>query len=267
MGLSADAYARMLAGLLPQGKLWRLTPPPPSGIVGVTRDGWNLNYYPANASELTALLAAAALPAGNPSSVWNMQEPSGNVADAIGSVTLTSNLTLYQQAVPGLIRKCIRGVDGTAGQKLINSTTAPNPSLRSTLLLAFLDLPAVPPAVRDVMAVANNADVRYNATGKLRLVAGAAADLVNVPGASRRWIALRTNITAGTSTLFTDQEKFVGTYVLPTSATLVVFGGQAAAIAGIGYAYAAQFTDAAAERSDAQVKTLLQTLGAVISWT
>jgi hypothetical protein len=238
-----------------------------TAIPGVTRDSSNLNYYPANAAEWTALMTAAGLATGNPASTWTLQNASGNPADTIGSITLTSTMTLYQQSITGLTRKCIRGVDGTANSRLVNSTTAPNPSLTSTLELAYIDIPVAPAVVRDVAFGAANYDLRYNTNGRLRLVSGASADLVNIAASTKMWVALQANITAGTTKVFTEQEKFSGTYVLPTSATIIAFGGQSTAVAAIGYAYAAQFTGTAAELSDAQVKTLLQTLGAAIPWS
>lgn len=256
----------MLAGLLPPGRLWNLEPPGPTSILGVTRDATNLNYYPANAAEATLFMAAAGLAGLLPSSIWPMQEASGSFVDTISGVNLTSTFTLYQQTMPGATRKCARGVDGTVGSKAINSTTAPNPSLESTLMIAHLDIPVAPAAVRDVMMVASNADLRYNATGKLRLVTSASADLVSVPGASQRWVALQINISDGTSKVFTGQEKFTGAYVLPTSGTIVALGGQTAAIAGIGYSYAMRLRSSAAELTDAEVKILLQTFGETVLW-
>lgn len=263
-GLAVGLRVGVAAGLSED----EITAPTGGGIVGVTRDATNGNYFPANAAEWTLFRAAVALPAGNPTSVWNLQEPSGNPADAIGTVTLIANsITLYQQPMPGATRKCIRGVDGTANSNLRNTTTAANPSLTSCLLLAFVDLPTTPAAIRDVIALATNSDVRYNATGKLRLFAGANADLANAPGASQRWIALRSNLSASSVTVFTDQEKFIGTFVAPTNAAHVALGGDNAAMPAAGFAYACEFTGAAAEMSDAQVKTMLQGLGATIPWS
>lgn len=237
-----------------------------SAIAGVTRDATNRNYFPANASEWAALLAAAGDGAGNPSSCWTWQDASGNPVDQIGSVNLTSTMTIYQSAVPGASRKCIRDVDGTANHRLVNSTTAPNPSLTSTMQLMSLDLPSAPAVVRDICEVAANCDLRLNTNGRLRLVAGASADLVNVCGPGQRWVALQSNLTAGTVKVFTDQEMFTGTFATPTSATLLAFGGQSTAASAAGYAYGAQFTGAAAERTTNQMRALLQTLGATIPW-
>lgn len=235
--------------------------------LAVTRDATNLQYYPANDSEWTTFMAYLGLTTGNPASIWNLQEASGNFADAKGGITLgANNITLYQQTFTGAARKCFRGVDGTANSNARNSTTAPNPSTTSTLLIAHVDLAAAPAAQRDVIALATNADLRMNTNGKLRLVAGANADLVNVAAGAQRWLALQVNLTAATIKVFTDQEVFTGTFVTPTNAAHVALGGDNVAIPGSGWAYAVEFVAGAAELSQAQMKTLLQGFGATIPW-
>jgi len=237
-------------------------------IAGVTFDAGGQKYFPANAAEWTLLMAAAGLATGNPASVWNMQEASGNAADSIGAITLTpTSISLYQQAVPGYSRFSIRGIDGQAAA-MRNLATAPNPSLTSTLVMCFVDFNAIPAGVRDISGVAANALTQFMiTTGKLQLVSGATVQTVNAVGVAVRPVLLRINNTATTAALFTDQEKLSTTYVLPTSGNLVTFGRVAGTIASVGYLYGCEFTGAAAELSDAQVKTLLQTLGWSIPWT
>jgi len=236
------------------------------GLANVTRDAGNGNYYPANASEWSLLLAAAGL-AGVPSSTWNLQEPSGNLADAIGGITLTPvNWSLWRQLVPGAARFCMRGTDNTANAKLMNSSTAPNPALTSTLLLMYLDLPVAPAATRFVAVTGQGCDLRLNNAGKLVLQTTAATAFPTAAGAGPRWVVLACNNTARTTKAYTDQEKVVGTYAQPTSAPFIALGSNNGPVGAIGYAYAAQFTGAAAELSDVQVKRLLQTLGATVLW-
>jgi hypothetical protein len=236
-------------------------------LSGVTRDSASGLYFPSSAAEWTTFLAAIGVASGGPSSLWLLQEASGNAADTIGGITLTANnVTLYQQIVAGVTRKFIRGVDGTANSNLRNATTAANPSTTSALLLAFFDLPAAPAAQRDIMALATNSDVRYNTTGKLRIVAGANADLVGTIGARQAWLALRSNLTATTVTVFTPQEKFVGTWTAPTNAAHVALLGDNAATAAAGVAYACEFTGAAAEKSDAELKAIFLGLGTTAPW-
>lgn len=235
-------------------------------LAGVTRDSTSLKYAPANLAEWNTVLAVAGVGSGPPASVWNMQEASGSVFDSIGSITLGSNMPTYQSSVTGWTRKAIRGTDGTPNQHLINSTTAPNPSLTSTLLMCYVEVPATPPAVRDIMCVQNNADIRYNTTGHLRLVSGAANDLTGA-ASSVRLVILLTNNTGSVSACFTDQEKFVGTYVLPTNGVLTSFGGTNATNSTAGFMYGCEFTGASAELSSATLKTILQTLGWTIPWS
>ena len=236
-------------------------------LSGVTRDSGNGNYFPSSSTEWNTFLSAVGVSSGGPSSLWLMQEASGNPADSIGSITLTANnITLYQQTITGVSRKGIKGVDGTANSNIRNATTAANPSTTSCLAVCFVDLPAAPAAGRDVMAIATNSDLRYNTTGKLRLVAGATTDIVNVIGAGPRWLALRSNLTATTVTVFTPQEKFVGTWTLPTNAAHIAFGGDNLAIPAATFAYGCEFTGSAAEKSDAEVKAIFLGLGTTAPW-
>ena len=242
------------------------------GIPGVTRDATNLNYYPANATEWTALMSAAGLATGNPSSVWPAQEPSGALADSIGAISLavTGAAFAYQAAITGATRKGVKGTDGAVNSALLNNTTAPNPAATSTLQLAYLDVPAAPAAVRGIMSsTASGGLFRWNITGTMRIVSGATTDGAVSVASTRGWFAVRSNITASTVTVFSPAEKVVGTYALPGAGAFTNVGGAngaASPAAAIGYAYVCQFTGAAAELSDAQLKTLMQTLGGVVLW-
>ncbi len=247
-----------------------------TGIPGVTRDSGNLNYYPANASEWTSLLSFASLATGNPASTWPCQEASGNLLDAISTVHLTPQVAghLYQQTVAGATRKGVRGVDGTSNQRWDNTTNAPNANSTSVGLLLFIAFPVAPGTISGIcQPVGTTADgtLRWNTNGTLRLLSGgAAANLVSSVASRSTWVYFQHNRTAGTVKVFTDLEKFSGTYTLPASGTNALIGGSGGAagpISAATYAYAAEFTGAAAEQSDAQVKTLLQTLGATIPWT
>lgn len=239
------------------------------GIPGVTRDATSGKYCPANATEWTALMTAAGLATGNPGSTWNMQEASGNLADSIGSVTLTQTGTghLYQQVVSGWSRFAVATVDGTANQRWINTTTANNPNAMDVFLLGYVDIPVASPAiVRDVMTKGTQCDCRFNTTGRLRAVFGASADLTADPRGRQMPIGIQVNNTGAVSAIFTDQEAFIGTYVLPASVVMSSFGGQTTSAANTKFLYGAEFGGAAARFTTAQVRTLYQTLGWTIPW-
>jgi uncharacterized repeat protein (TIGR01451 family) len=239
-------------------------------VNAVTKDATDGKYYPANATEWTTVMTQAGLATGNPASVWPCQEASGNLADAIGSITLTQTGTghLYQQAVTGSTRKAVQTVDGTSGQKWVNTTTAPNPHNVSTLVLAVIRVPAASPAAaRDVFDVAAAGDFRFNTTGKLRVGYGASADLTVDNRGTTIIVASQVNITGSVSQCCTSSEKLVGTYSLPSSAAIMSIGGGTTLASDCQYLYVAEFSGSAAELTAAQIKTLFQTLGYTISWS
>lgn len=242
---------------------------PADPMAGVTRDATSLKYAPASAAEWLTTFAADSISA-SVTSVWPMQEASGALVDVVAGVNLTQSGAghLYQQPVAAWSRLAVQCTDGTVGQKWINSTTAPNPSTTDVLLLAYVFMPVASPAVaRDLMGHAAAADCRFNTTGKLRVVFGASADLTQDPRGRGMPIVLKIDNTNTISALYTDQEKFIGTYTLPANAALVFFGGQTTAASGTAYLYAASFTGASARLSDAQIKLVLQRLGWTIPWS
>lgn len=241
------------------------------GIVGVTRDAASGWYFPASAGEWTIFMAAAGLATGNPSSGHLCQEPSGNLADSIGSVTLTQSGAghLYQQTVAGFTRKAVTTVDGTANQKWINSTVAPNPNTTSTGYLAAIRMPAAnPAAARDLLANGGTLDLRMAATGKINAVNGATTAGTGSPVGTVQLVYLQRDITNSLFTCYTLQEKIVGTFGAVVSNPMFVLGGQTTVAADAGYLADYLFAGAAAEQTSGQVKTLFQTLtGLAVPWS
>ncbi len=228
-------------------------------------DGTSGKAVPNTGTELTAFLAACGITASG-TALWRLQEASGVAADSIGTVTLTpNNGPTYAQAVAGWTRVGIKFTDGTSNQRLLNSTTAPNPALTPCLLLAYVSLGAAPAAIRDIMGLVGNADVRQITTGRLRLISGATADLVNSSAGTVQPIILRTD-PSGTIAVFTEQERFYGTSAVPTSATQVFFAGQTAAASASTYLYALELSGTAAQRSDDEIRTILRTAGWNPTW-
>lgn len=249
----------------------QLSPPTVGGIAGVTRDaiaGW---YFPASAAEWSLFMAASGLATGNPVSTRNCQEPSGALVDAFGLANLAQSGTghLYQQPVSGFARKAVTTIDGTAAQKWLNTTTAPDPATVSTIWLAAIRFPAAAPAAaRDLMANAGTLDCRLSAVGKLTVINGASTAGTANPLGGVHMVAVQHNITAGTFTGFSDQEKIVGTFATNTTNPMFVLGGQTIAAGDIGYLWEAEFSGTAAELTSGQMKTLIQTLtGITTPWS
>lgn len=238
---------------------------------GVTLDAAAQKHFPATAAEWTTLLAAAGDAAGNPTCLWTCQAATAPV-DVIDGANLvdTPVAPTYQQAVAGYSRLGIAFVDGTANQRLLNNSTAPDPSLTSTLDLIVVKMPAAAPAAaRGLLCKTFTAPrLDINTTGKLRLVDGATADLVNgLADGGVHLVWFQTNLTASASIVYTDAEKFTGTFAAPAGGPAVGFGGcNPTAPASTSLLYAARFTGAAAERTTTQLRNLSNYLRWSVPW-
>ena len=245
------------------------------GIPGVTRDATSSKYRPANTSEWTALMTAAVLATGNPSSTWPMQEASGNLADSIGTVTLTAAgaSLLYRQAVAGWSSLALTIPDGLANHNAQNTTTCPDISLTSVMLLLYVRMPAAAPAATRRFLRLDSTGVLIPITTMPRLqcttggVGGTTVTGASDPtGGAVRPVVVVIDRTGGRAVLYTDQEKIIGTVGTYTGIVLGI-GSSGGNSADSGFLYGAAFSGASAELSDAQVKTLLVTLGWSIPWT
>lgn len=244
-----------------------------TSVVLVTKDATSGIRCPASSAEWTSLMSVAGLATGNPGSLWLDQQASGSIADSIGAVTCTLDVAspTYQSAVTGWSRLSLRNTDGTSLQRWFNTTTAPNPRTTSTLQFAYIEFPAAAPVLqRGIMAKAGAGaqDVRLDTTGKIAFVDGATTLTANVVSNAVHPVMFLTNITNSTSKLFLDTEKVTGTFVLPANGAFIGFGAvSTATAAGCAFLYSGEFSGAAAELTDAQIKTILQTLGWTIPWT
>jgi hypothetical protein len=233
------------------------------GSPSVPSDGGGI-FVPGSAADF-ALLGEAA-----PQSLWLCQEASGNLADSIGALPLTPlNGPSYQQAVAGWTRLGAAIADVTTQRFVLQSGVGPNPGTTSQLWIAYIDVTATPGATRRLWGLGGTTpcDARITNAPVCRLTVDAAsADGTANPvgGGVRPYVVLydRTNSRA---VLYTDQEKIVGTYAAGVNDGNKGLGpatGPSAAMV-----WACLFTGAAAEKSDAQVKSLLQALGWAVPWT
>ena len=265
-GLAAGVRGGIAAGV---GR--DATQAPVTGIAGVTRDAASGWYFPANATEWTAFMAAIGLATGNPTNAWGCQEASGALVDAFGVANLAASGAghLYAQPVSGFTRKAATLVDGTVGQKWLNSTTAPNPNTVSTLWLAAIRFPASSPAAaRCLLANSSTLDCRLSATGKITFINGASTAGTANPLGGVHLVAVQHNLTGTTFTGFTDQEKVAGTFTTNASNPMLSIGGQTTAPADVGHLGVYEFSGAAAELTSGQMKTLFQGItGLVVPWS
>ena len=235
---------------------------------------------PANAAEWTAFMTAAGLATGNPSSVWNCQDASGNLLDSIGSVPLTpTGAVTYQNAVAGWARSAVN-IPQTSGARCVAAAgVGPNPTTTSVLLLGYMDVTAQAAANRGLMSVAGAlADTLTSAEAWLIATTHVAqAECVSVVTAGTadpftggvRPFVLKYNRTGSAFVYYDDLQKITGTFAAGVTDGNKGFGATANAQISLGLSllYGALFSGAPAELSDAQVKTVLTTAGWTIPWS
>jgi hypothetical protein len=247
--------------------------PRPCAVGGpaVPQDGPGLAIYvPNDAQDFTDLGLTP------PTHLFLAQEASGNLADSIGAFTLTANATpLYQQARSGWTRT-FTGFNQVANQRVAGGAgVGPNPATTDVLWVGYMVSDTLPGAARGVMAVGANVVVMLiNTTGALRLsVAGVTVDDTTTrPDLDDlvHPIVILHDATNSRTVLYTDEAKTPGTFAAATDGTKGFGGnavGSASPPAASGVFWGAVWTGADARLSDAQVKTLLQTLGWTIPWT
>jgi hypothetical protein len=238
-------------------------------LAGVSKDATSAIYVPSSLAQWNQTLSAAGISNGPPGWLWLLQEASGALADSIGSAPLTNlNSMGYQGAVTGWSRVAMNtGADGgAAGLANVTDTALPDLSAESSLVLMYAEISSAPAADRSVIL---SGDVTANVTAANlpKIVNGAnnGTGASSVTTAVRPWV-LRHNVTATTTSLFTDLEKVTATYGASGATKRIFFGAGLLNAPIWKILYAVHFKGAAAELSDAQLRTLLQRLGWTIAW-
>ena len=235
----------------------------------VSKDATSLIYVPAAAAEWTALGLTA------PADLWLSQEASGNLADTIGSVTLTANASpSYSNAITGWTRVGVGFAEGTANQRITaGAGTGPSPASTSIALLIYVKfLTAAAGATRGVCGLGSNlavqqqsgfqkiriACVGVNTNGTANYVDGSVHPLL--------FVYDRTNTKV---VVYTDLETFTGTYAAGALDGNKGYGsgGSITTPTGLNVLFGALYSGASAEAlsTQATAKSYLQSLNWTIS--
>lgn len=238
-------------------------------LAGVTKDATSGIYCPASAAEWTQVLSAAGIGSGGPSFLWLLQETSGSPADQIGGATLTvAGSPTYSSPVTGWSRKAIQFTDGATSS--LSSTASPMVGAGSTsaLIIAYVKFNAAETGGRNILGWGGSTHdvLQYISGSRVQLgTSVSSAGSYNYNDAAVHPMVFRNDVTHSTVSFYSDKEKVPGTYQACAGTGLWLAGDT---LAGpVSLPYAACFTGAAAQLSDAQIKTLLQTLAWAPSWT
>jgi hypothetical protein len=239
-------------------------------LAGVTYDVLGDRYFPASAAEWAIVMAAAGVLVGGspptPLGVYNFQEASGTIADAVGVATLSvAPVPTYQAAIPGFSRVGVSVPSG--GTQVMSSTDASLPivSTTSMLTIAMLTFTTAPAAIRGVMAMgvggATQVGVGLQTTGKLTFSGTAPPVPANTVTGGSHLVAMRHNVTALADHFFTEQEKSVATYLATAAGRAITFGACLTVLTpAMIYGWATTFAGLNAELTDAQLRAIYRTL-------
>jgi hypothetical protein len=226
----------------------------------VPRDGPNKIYTPETLDHYGKLGLVS------PNHLYTCQEPSGNLADSIGSLTLTANATpLYNQIVPAWTRFGV-SFTGITNQSFRHLTFA-NSATTSLLSIAYLVINSVNgvTGIQTYGTSFNAAGISAPAAQKFRYRNG--GTIVDTTNTYTGVIPLifKHDVTNSVARLYTDSEKLSPAFGAATG-TIFGYGATSGASAFTSLLWAEVHTGTAAEMSDAQIKSRLQTLGWTIAW-
>lgn len=243
-------------------------------LAGVSQDSTSLKYAPANATEWSTTLGVAGIASGNPSSLYLCQEAAGNLADSIGAVPLVVGSTpSYQQTITGWTRRGVAITATTLQTFSVGAGVGANPAATSVAWLLYVATTVAPGGNRNVVYPSGSATpvgLDHIVTGGKLMIRCAAAttnSLNSYTLATVYPLLLVYNRTAGSVTMYTDQEVLAGTYsAAVTDGTKGIGATQGAGDPSSKFFYMSVFSGGAAEFTTAQARSLLQTLGWTIPW-
>jgi hypothetical protein len=139
-------------------------------------------------------------------------------------------------------------------------------SAESCLVIGYLMIEGAPSGDRGVLLAGDiRAVITSTNAPKINNGTYSSTGAASVTTAVRPWV-LRHNVTASTQALFTDLEKISPTFAASGGTRRTYFGAAFETCPNIRIVYSAMFKGAAAELSDANVRSLLQTLGWTVAW-
>lgn len=236
------------------------------GEVFVPQDGPGRWYVPETMAQSTALGLAA------PRSLYPCQESAGSLIDVVSGRNLAPTGTVgYGIRLPGWDRNAAM-VAANAGNRFgRNVGESPNFLTTSVLWIAYVSV-VTTATIRSIMvgsdsAAATELAVRKAATDvpSIKAAAVTANGAVPIAGSVHAY-ALLWDITNLRAMLYTDLEKRSGTYGVILDGAKG-FGAGVNGSGDLSIVWSAQWVDADAELTDAQVKALMQRLNINVPWS
>lgn len=229
---------------------------------------------PANLTEFNAFLAASipsSSTSGPPQSIWNMQDATGIVvADSVSAFNFgVNNSPTFQSITVGWTRFGLKFTDGTSNTYCGNTTTTPNQSLTSTMLMTYMVMPAANPAViRGMLGMGNGnaCDVRLNLNGRWRIITSSTNSAIYDIHGTTQPVIIQINLSTQKTTIYTEQERYIIPFQTPANSRNTYLAGFNASASASTYLYTCQFAGAAAEKTVTEIRAMLRCAGWNPQW-
>ena len=257
-----------------------------NGVI-VTQDATSGKYIPQTTAEWNALGVTS------PNAIYGFQDASGNIVDSVGTATLTVTGAgaTYQTAVAGWTSKSVSVGNAATWLAATTDASLPDTSTTSFMCILYIKMATVTSS-RAILGIGSGAAAnrpgvlsRFGgpiATPAFSLVAqgplGANANtgVINYDPqnqATQSVIACvyKHDVSRGVDILYTDTDMIVGPIVLAGAAgkqfALGNTSTQGVSAGVYNILYCAAWYGSAAEMSDAQVQTMITSLGFQANWT
>lgn len=237
------------------------------GGITWTVDATSGGNVPANATEWADFISYYSLSVAVPDYLHLCQEASGNLADSIGSLTLTANGSpAYNQTLSGWSRTGVKGNASTANQRFY-SGSGPNPSTTSVARLILAAFGSLDASAREVMSNGNASDLSvqaYNGSSVNRLRYRESSNIVDTstgndytsPGP----VAVVLDHTGSRARLYTALETLSPTFGAGANDAGYVIGARSGTWADSTIGYECGWSGSNAEISDANMGALFTAL-------
>lgn len=243
----------------------------PIGMASVTLDAASAKYVPATSSEWTTTFAVAGLPAGGPASLLLLQEAASPPIDTIGARAVTvSGAIAFNQAAAGWTRK---GVKATDASVQFMKLTGADLTASSAMLIQYVTIgtnPASGYRAFNQLGTTNYEQARLVNGSKIQGASGLTPNVATGAAAHSGIEVIVTKYDRASSVLavYSSKEFVKPTYVAQGAgaSTDIYMLGDSGFATDSTLVYEVLFEGAAAEQSDANVRSLLQALGWTVLW-
>lgn len=227
----------------------------------------------ASSSDWTAFETAHQLTAfGTPADGYLFQQASGTIGDVLaGAKTLSiAGAPTYSKAIAGWTRKAVGGSGAAQGQSASNAAMA-NINASSWLVEAYIRHDASTGGNRPILSLGGSAVSELETAGstgaaRLRNGANSINGTAAITGSTVHPVIVLYDRANSRNCIFTDVEKICATFTSAAGTSLINQFSTTADTTFSDFLWEARWEGSAAERSDAEIKHLLNAEGWAPSW-